>query len=57
MVQARVLDRGTLEGDTRYRMDLAMAEKLDPRQVVTFEVTRRILSLENVPLFSLRKPT
>ncbi len=46
MVQARVLDRGTLEGDTRYRMDLAMAEKLDPRQVVTFEELLRAMMFE-----------
>jgi len=46
MVQARVLDRGTLEGDTRYRMDLAMAEKLYPRQVVTFEELLRAMMME-----------
>ena len=46
MVQARVLDRGTLEGDTRYRMDLAMAEKLYPRQVVTFEELLRAMMIE-----------
>ena len=46
MVQARVLDRGTLEGDTRYRMDLAMAKKLDLRQVVTFEELLRAMMLE-----------
>ncbi len=46
MVQARVLDRGTLEGDTRYRMDLAMAEKLDPRQVVTSEELLRAMMME-----------
>ncbi len=49
MVQARVLDRGTLEGDTRYRMDLAMAEKLYPRQVVTFEELLRAMMIEQEP--------